>query len=185
MNTPLYYLLGAAIGTSCIVFGLALQNFFVEVPHISPRIRLFQDGSVVLALTHAGAVLYLGPASDAHAVAGILLFTLGSAVFLGVIEAARRVALPRAFIHMLPDRLVTSGPYHLMRHPVYFAYTVFWAACPLTTWNAWLLPAGLVSVALYVVAARREEAMWLESERAAAYRHYMARTGFFWPKWPV
>lgn len=90
--------------------------------------------------------------------------------------------MPRAFLPVLPDRLITTGPFRLVRHPVYIAYAAFWLGAPAATGRWWLLPAGVVSIALYVIAARQEEARWLASQRSAEYRAYMAHTGMFFPR---
>ncbi|MFP5378970.1 MAG: methyltransferase family protein [Vicinamibacteria bacterium] len=180
--TPLYWILAAAVGAACIVLGLALQHFFIEPVRPEPRVRLFQDASVLLALSHAGAVLYLGPPTVANGLAGIALFTLGTTIFLAVIEVSRRTPMPRAFLPVLPDRLITTGPFRFVRHPVYIAYTAFWLGAPAATGKWWLLPVGIGSVVLYVIAARQEEARWLASSRAAEYRDYMTRTGRFFPR---
>jgi len=79
-------------------------------------------------------------------------------------------------------RLVTSGPYSRIRHPMYTAILIWAASLGLVIAN-WIpiLFAGWVMVFL---AARvpREEQMML-GHFGDEYREYMKRTGRFLPKW--
>jgi protein-S-isoprenylcysteine O-methyltransferase Ste14 len=79
-------------------------------------------------------------------------------------------------------RLVSSGVYRRVRHPMYAAIFLFGVAQALLLAN-WLAgPAALVTFApLYVIRVPREEALLLE-RFGDAYREVMARTGRLWPR---
>jgi protein-S-isoprenylcysteine O-methyltransferase Ste14 len=76
-------------------------------------------------------------------------------------------------------RLVQTGPYRWIRHPMYTAVLLLGLACAFTStqpaaWGAWL---ALASVLL---AKARLEERWLQTVYPA-YAHYMARTRRFVP----
>lgn len=77
-------------------------------------------------------------------------------------------------------RLVTTGPYRWMRHPMYTAVLMFFAGSALTTANGVILaPAGIGS---WIILARvvDEEAM-MSAQFGDVYRRYAERTGRFLP----
>jgi protein-S-isoprenylcysteine O-methyltransferase Ste14 len=76
-------------------------------------------------------------------------------------------------------RLVTTGPYAYVRHPLYFALQLFAFACALG-WNTpvhWAA-AGALAVVLHQKALREES---LLHERFPEYRAYAVRTRRFIP----
>ena len=80
------------------------------------------------------------------------------------------------------QKLVTDGPYHLIRHPMYTAFYVLHIAVFFLTANwfigvTWLL--GLTVIILLRV--KREEAMLL-AKFGDQYSSYMQRTGRFLPR---
>lgn len=78
-------------------------------------------------------------------------------------------------------RLVTNGPYRLVRHPMYSAYLLFFLGTFLISGN-WIVGASGVGVIATLMTLRlaREEAL-LEERFDAAYREYRSRTGMFIP----
>ena len=77
--------------------------------------------------------------------------------------------------------LVTSGPYHWVRHPMYTAVLAFFAGSALVSANGVIIaPAG---AALWVIAARMgdEETMMI-TRFGEEYRAYMTRTGRVLPR---
>jgi len=78
-------------------------------------------------------------------------------------------------------RLVTSGPYRWMRHPMYAAESLFMIALAAESANwpvALLMIAGIVMLYARV---GKEEAMMIE-QFGDEYRSYMKRTGRFLPR---
>jgi protein-S-isoprenylcysteine O-methyltransferase len=77
--------------------------------------------------------------------------------------------------------LVTSGPFRLVRHPLYSAVLALWLGAALGTLN-WLLFALLpLVVAGLFIASGAEEAM-LRAKFGTSYEAYAAQTGRFIPK---
>jgi protein-S-isoprenylcysteine O-methyltransferase Ste14 len=77
--------------------------------------------------------------------------------------------------------LITSGPYHWVRHPMYTALFGFFAGLVLVS-ASWLV-ALLVVAAIFVLCARvgEEEVMMIE-QFGDEYRIYMQQTGRFLPR---
>jgi protein-S-isoprenylcysteine O-methyltransferase Ste14 len=79
-------------------------------------------------------------------------------------------------------RLVASGPYALIRHPMYTAILAWATSLGFVIAN-WIPIIFAVWVAVILVArVSREEQMMLE-QFGDPYREYMKRTGRFLPKW--
>ena len=79
--------------------------------------------------------------------------------------------------------LVTSGPYHWIRHPFYIGIAGTVAAVSLATTNWFVAVTGITVLALLIARTDREEAKLIE-RFGDEYRHYMTETGRFWPRWP-
>jgi protein-S-isoprenylcysteine O-methyltransferase Ste14 len=77
--------------------------------------------------------------------------------------------------------LIKTGPYRLVRHPMYAGFWL-WAWSQGFALSNWLvLGAGVVSfLIMYVARVRQEEALLLEAF-GAEYRAYMGRTGRLFP----
>jgi protein-S-isoprenylcysteine O-methyltransferase Ste14 len=78
-------------------------------------------------------------------------------------------------------RLVTSGPYTWMRHPMYSSMFGVGIALALLAANWCFVLFAMAMTAGFVVRAPREERMMLEAF-GEEYRVYMQRTGRFFPK---
>jgi protein-S-isoprenylcysteine O-methyltransferase Ste14 len=80
-------------------------------------------------------------------------------------------------------RLVTTGVYENIRHPMYAAH-LLWAVAQLLLLQNWIAgPAFLVaSIPLYVARIPREEVMMLD-QFGEEYRRYAERTGRVVPRW--
>lgn len=87
---------------------------------------------------------------------------------------------PSKFMHR-EETLVTSGPYHYVRHPIYLGAFTFVIALALVAAN-WLLllPALAITILMYTQVAN-EEAMLID-KFGADYLEYMKRTPRFIPR---
>lgn len=81
-------------------------------------------------------------------------------------------------------RLVTTGPYRWVRHPLYTVGIALFASIGLMA-ASWfiLLWAAVASIAIRVVVIPREEAH-LIGTFGDDYRRYRRRTGAMWPRLP-
>jgi protein-S-isoprenylcysteine O-methyltransferase Ste14 len=122
------------------------------------------------------------PGDSALQVAGILAWFLGGALALwGQRELGKYTRLEIAVFG--DHRLVTSGPYRWIRHPLYTALLTLIAGTGLFLLNALML--GLVPVALAIALRRAllEEELLSTGERfGEEYRSYMGRPGRFLPR---
>jgi protein-S-isoprenylcysteine O-methyltransferase Ste14 len=78
-------------------------------------------------------------------------------------------------------RLVTSGPYARMRHPMYAAMSGMGTAFALVTANWCFALSAVALIAGFVIRAPREEQMLLAAF-GDTYQDYQAKTGRFLPK---
>ena len=80
------------------------------------------------------------------------------------------------------QRLVVSGPYRLVRHPMYRTYVLLFLAAFLMTGN-WGIGSGGLSVIAVPMTARliKEEAL-LVNRFGREYETYRGRTGKFFPR---
>jgi protein-S-isoprenylcysteine O-methyltransferase Ste14 len=169
----------------------AVFFFFIGLPSYLERrsdrplwVRGIHDAGLLLALAHLTGAFLLPPRSDEFAAAGIVMYTMAVTLFLSTMEAARGTRMQRAFIdHPLPDQLITTGPYRWVRHPFYLGYIIGALAPAVAIDNVWIALISVGMIGMVVVAAVREERVWLAGPRADAYREYRARVGMFLP-WP-
>lgn len=76
--------------------------------------------------------------------------------------------------------LITSGPYHWIRHPMYTAAFILVVAAALLTANLVVVLGGIGMFILLAARSRREEERLVE-KFGDAYRSYQRRTGRFLP----
>jgi protein-S-isoprenylcysteine O-methyltransferase Ste14 len=180
-QTPLDWVLVAVALATAIIISVAMQDFFVESRTNSPRIRAFQDLGVAFAVAHFGVLVLRGSVGANWAIAAIAMYVAATLLFLSALEAARRVPLPRTFVDdPMPKALITSGPFALIRHPFYVAYSLAWLAAPVATHGPLVTSFAIIAIGLYVIAARREERR-LEERFGEAYRTYKLSAGMLLP----
>lgn len=112
--------------------------------------------------------------------AGIPFALLGTALFLWMF---RHLGLNVTSTSMPREKatLVTSGPYRLVRHPMYTAVILLFGATALLTANVIVLLGGGAVFTLLALRSRLEEAR-LRDKFGEAYRAYQERTGRFLPR---
>lgn len=176
-QTPLDWVLLAVASATALIIAVAQQDFFVDSRLGNPRIRALQDVGIGIAVVHFGVLLVIGSATPIWGVAGIAMYIAAALIFLSAIESARRVPLARTLVDDPPPRaLVTSGPFAVIRHPIYVSYSLAWLAAPVATHGPVAALLGIGAVVVYVIAARREERL-LEDRFGEAYRQYRLGTG--------
>lgn len=126
-----------------------------------------------LSLMAVGAILnHLWPrritsASSVRRFGGPLVI-LGALLVAWATWTAGRVNLEH------PERLVTSGPYEVSRHPMYVAWTLIYSGVALLLNTLWLLILLPLLAVLIHREARREENR-LEEAFGEVYRTYRSR----------
>jgi protein-S-isoprenylcysteine O-methyltransferase Ste14 len=148
-----------------------------RLPDLGPRGEGWFAAQVVLfvAIAAAGAA---GPAwggveRTAGIAAGAILIALGGLLAVrGVLDLRENLTpFPRP---MDGARLVESGAYGLVRHPIYGGGIVAAAGWGLVTASVAALLGAVVLAAFFDLKSRREE-LWL-ADRYAAYPEYRSRT---------
>ena len=181
-HTVVHWLLAGSAVAAIIFFTVGLTTYFEHSPSRRWWVRLVHDLAMVLSLAHLAGVVLLPPRSDLWAAVGIGFYSLAVAVFLSAIESAKRTRLQRAFVDQpLPDRLITDGPFRWVRHPFYLGYILGAVAAPVAVKSTGLTLIALAMIVLTVLAAFREERIWLGSVRGPIYRAYAEKTGMFLP----
>ena len=79
------------------------------------------------------------------------------------------------------DKLVTDGPYSIVRHPNFAGIICMNIAYLLFFRTLWLIPPICVFFVLWYLEARHEERV-LIAKFGESYRNYMKTTGMFFPK---
>jgi protein-S-isoprenylcysteine O-methyltransferase Ste14 len=132
---------------------------------------------VVISRSHPPSALFLA--------AGVGLYLLAHGVYWWSLAAHGGKRPAFALVPVRPTFLTESGPYRLVRHPIYTAYLLAWLAGPVIAAEPWLLLTTLGMFLLHYHAARQEERLFAQSELAAAYEAYRGRTGMFLPTLPA
>lgn len=149
---------------------------------------LFIEG--MLSFASAATILYLlTPWLDRFVLpfpawlrwTGAVVFVIGDILFAWTHQALGRLWSPMLEIQT-DHRLITSGPYRRIRHPMYASFFVVIAGLSILSAN-WVLVlawfAGYAILLFYRIPA--EERMMIE-EFGDEYREYMARTGRLIPR---
>ena len=109
----------------------------------------------------------------------MVLLVLGLIVFWWSVSIAGR--LDFAFSDNV-SKLVTEGPYSLVRHPFYFAYSLIWLSPALLFNNPilWITLGYLMT--FYFISARKEERVMRDSKYSREYGEYSQKVGMFLPR---
>nr|WP_246437905.1 isoprenylcysteine carboxylmethyltransferase family protein [Prosthecobacter vanneervenii] len=90
----------------------------------------------------------------------------------------------RVFSPDVPARIITSGPYARVRHPIYSAYLLFMLGLVVGAQSAEAAVLWLLLAVTYRRAARQEDELLSGSAHADFYRRYMQQSGRLLP-WNV
>jgi protein-S-isoprenylcysteine O-methyltransferase Ste14 len=116
--------------------------------------------------------------SEAMALAGAILTTVGA-----VIAFTARAAIGRNWGPPATERsdtlLVTSGPYSLVRHPIYTGILLMMIGTAIGIMPAWLLVA--IAAGIYFYVSARAEERFMAERFPEAYPPYRARTKMLIP----
>ena len=183
-QTPLEWVLLVVAAATGVIISVALQDFFIDSRH-NPRVRALQDVGVAFAVIHFFGLVLIGPVGPIWTAAASAMYVAATLLFLSALESARRIQLPRTLVEdTLPKALITAGPFALVRHPFYLAYALAWLAAPVATHGPFITLTGLLAVAVYAIAARREERQ-LAIHFGDAYRAYRTKVGLIAPSIPA
>jgi protein-S-isoprenylcysteine O-methyltransferase Ste14 len=133
-----------------------------------------------LPLPFAAAILGLragqAPPSTVLVAAGVVVTLAGELLRMWGVHHIGAISRTRA------DRLgplVSSGPFAMVRNPLYLGNIALWIGFALTARLVWLAPVILILLGLEYHAIVRWEEQLLESRLGEAYREYASRV----PRW--
>jgi protein-S-isoprenylcysteine O-methyltransferase Ste14 len=108
---------------------------------------------------------------------------LGVLSLVGLVEVHRQLGRQwSAFLEIQENhKLITTGMYSRVRHPMYTVLITMHVAVSLMTANTAVITFCALRVILFLVRIRREEAM-LMTQFGDEYRRYMQRAGRLWPR---
>jgi protein-S-isoprenylcysteine O-methyltransferase Ste14 len=114
--------------------------------------------------------------------AGVAGFVAANALFWWALATHGKERPSFAFLPVIPPAFLETGPYRLVRHPIYAAYLLTWLAGTVASGQPWLLLTVVCMACFYYQAGRQEERLFLASPHGPQYRRYRRRTGMFAPK---
>ena len=112
---------------------------------------------------------------------GIGLICLSLAIFWWAVRATRQAQLRAVFTKEMPQSLVTTGPYAYVRHPFYTSYLTFWLGLAFASWSIIGAALFISTFVIYWRAAGAEEAKFMTTDMAEAYREFAATRSRFFP----
>jgi protein-S-isoprenylcysteine O-methyltransferase Ste14 len=118
------------------------------------------------------------PPSPALMVAGVAITTAGEALRLWAVEHIGAISRTRS------DRLgplIATGPFALIRNPLYVGNMALWIGFTLTARLVWLAPIVLVLLGLEYHAIVKWEEHLLQSRIGDSYRDYLKSVPRWWP----
>jgi len=137
-----------------------------------------------LPLPFAAAILGLrvgqAPPSAALAAIGVAITVAGELLRMWGVHHIGAISRTRA------DRLgplVSSGPFALVRNPLYVGNIAIWVGFALTARLVWLAPVIVLLLGLEYHAIVRWEEQLLESRLGDSYRQYQSRVPRWFPRW--
>ena len=143
-------------------------------------------GAIVLSLLHAchsvfDFLTFSSQSALSIQIVGFIVFYLGAATYnLTLLVAGKHLRPAPSGMHE-DHKLVTKGPFRLIRHPLYVSYILIVAGLSLILLSYWLLiPALCVIVGIYPTAKAEEKA--LTEQFGEEYVEYKQRVSMFVPK---
>jgi len=167
------------------LFAWASVRVFVTNDAASSKTKRLVGVFGSLAAIYFISLSALSDAPQWRKVLAVGLFFGAIALFLWAISQFSSDEIGFAGSGRPPEKLVTTGPYQLIRHPIYVAYVLGWlggAAASMTLFQA-LVSFLFVTImgAIYVRSALLEERALLTSELANEYGNYLNATKRFVP----
>ena len=170
------------LSASCFAsFAWAIKSLFRRSNGLpAPLITLTVLGSLFFAGQLASIIVAKPPFWSSCM--GTILFLASLCLFWWAVPFASDGGMHVAFGFVIPGTLVTSGPYHFVRHPFYLSYLLFWTAGVFAAFSSVLLLSVVVTGGFYLKAINREEAEMLAGPCATNYREYCRLTGALLPR---
>ncbi len=181
MNSALYVIAATANSAALLFFFWARYKIFARSPSYK--------GSYLSRAGTAGGLVCFGSALVEYpdrlissSAVGLMLTAFSVVLFVMAVREFRGVLPAIALANVKPQSVVMTGPYGVVRHPLYFAYIVNWLSAALVYRNLIVVVVFLVMTLLYWSVARKEEERLLGSASADDYRAYCSRVPMLFPR---
>ena len=172
-------ILSAICFISFVWSGLAL---FTRPNGITISMRVISAFYILSMILHLNAIILAREINLVIGSMGLSLYITSLVLFWWAVKTTKDKPLSALSSHDLPNHILVTGPYKLIRHPFYTSYLLFWLAGVLLTNQLWLHIIFAIMLVLYYSAACREEAKFFSSPYSAEYKLYKQTTGMFLPK---
>jgi protein-S-isoprenylcysteine O-methyltransferase Ste14 len=139
--------------------------------------------SVASLLGFAAVIYTVWTQAEIHlwAVLGVALQSLSAFLFGWSVGASGRRNLSLAGGESRSTRLLTEGPYAVVRHPFYTSYIIFWIAGIAVAPSAITAASALLLIVIYFYVSRGEDEV-LAKRFKGEFAQWRDRTGAFFPK---
>lgn len=158
------------------------MNLAMETYRIKPQSFPWPPVHFAMALIAAFILRQIAPLPVSGGPVALLsgLFLLGASLLLDIwaaltLRAGGTAVLP----HKAASHLVTRGPFHFTRNPIYLGYILILAGCGLMAADAWFFIAAILSVVLMTLVSIRREEMHLLARFGGRFEDYCRAT----PRW--
>lgn len=187
MTPKIVWIVSVVLGVLVALTSFWISAFFLRLSgHRDLRSRALALSTSAWIVVYAVAI-YLSSASPPTVwilIVAAALFLVSLVLQWGAVRAHGKKPPAFAFVESAPSSFVRSGPYRLIRHPLYTAYIsalVGGALLAKDHWY-WLLLSIPWLGYFYYTAAKGEERSFRETPFAEEYEAYRAGTGMFLPK---
>jgi protein-S-isoprenylcysteine O-methyltransferase Ste14 len=140
--------------------------------------------SIASLIGFASVIYSLWAQTDIYpwSIVGVALQSLSVFLFGWCIGTSGRRNLSLAGADSRSTKLLTEGPYALVRHPFYTSYIIFWVGGIALACSVFTLASAVLLIAIYFHTARSEDKV-LAQRFAGEFAEWHRKTGAFFPKW--
>ena len=164
-----------------LCYTIALFCYFRSGPKISWRLKA---NSILSALNFMIFMFFLFTRTidPVAAALGICIQILSAALFAWAFRSTFQRRLSVTYNPDVPEFILETGAFGLVRHPFYASYVLFWFSFIVIHPSIINGAIAVVIFGFYLNAARFEEAKFARSALGPAYQNYSDRTGMFVPR---
>lgn len=155
--------------------------FFFSMAGGTPRLLAYSyDFAVAVQMIFTVyGFFYVTDITKAFSFLSAVLYLISLVIFWSAIVTAK--SLDFAFSKQVGD-IVTTGPFKVFRHPFYVSYMIAWWASTMLFNSIYMWITALYLTFFYVVSARKEERLIMDSPQSEKYKIYQNSVGMFLPR---
>jgi protein-S-isoprenylcysteine O-methyltransferase Ste14 len=156
-----------------------LRFFGAQSAHVTIWVRFYDPIVGVQILTTLYKFHSVPEKTVTAYTAWLLTLSIALSLFWWTIITARN--LDFAFSKTV-GKLITTGPYAVIRHPFYTSYILVWLSTSILFNSVFLWITLFYLITFYLMSARDEERVILSSEHSKQYIEYRKHVGMFLPR---